>query len=220
MLDLPKSTQFNKRIPKQKFYENLTISPALKRIFIDQIKVIFWSNKIATSTVNLSPGKKVKEIEVFEIRLNQPELDEAVLKQIDREIPYHILFILRYENQYQAWIGYKEESGSGKAAFKVDRYYHTDWMVEEDLPVRLEGLDVDIVYENFVRQIGGALLQSNNTGETLKQSVEREEEIAKLKKQIDKLRGKIKREKQFNRQVQMNSELRKLKKQMEELVNG
>lgn len=29
MLGLPKNTEFNKRIPKQKFYENLTIMPAL-----------------------------------------------------------------------------------------------------------------------------------------------------------------------------------------------
>lgn len=31
MLGLPKSTEFNKRIPKQKFYDNLTVSPALKK---------------------------------------------------------------------------------------------------------------------------------------------------------------------------------------------
>ena len=102
MLALPKSTEFNKRIPKQKFYDNLNVSPALKRSFIDQIKVIYWVNKIAASTVNLAEGKDVTEIEVFELRLNIPTLDEAVLKLIDREIPYHILFVLAYENQFQA----------------------------------------------------------------------------------------------------------------------
>ena len=34
MLGLPKTTEFNKRIPKQKFYENLEISPALKKLWI------------------------------------------------------------------------------------------------------------------------------------------------------------------------------------------
>ena len=47
MLELPRSTEFNKRIPKQKFYENLQITPALKKSFVDQIKVIHWKNKIA-----------------------------------------------------------------------------------------------------------------------------------------------------------------------------
>lgn len=31
MLGLPKTTEFNKRIPKQKFYDNLAVTPALKR---------------------------------------------------------------------------------------------------------------------------------------------------------------------------------------------
>ena len=78
MLGLPKSTEFNKRIPKQKFYDNLTVSPSLKRSFVDQIRIIYWANKIAPSTVNLAEGKAVTEIEVFLIRLNQDTLDENV----------------------------------------------------------------------------------------------------------------------------------------------
>lgn len=126
MLGLPKSTEFNKRIPKQKFYDNLNISPLLKRSFINQIKIVYWANKIAPATVNLAEGKNVTEIEVFLVRLNEKTLDENVLKQIDREIPYHILFVLEYDGIYKAVIGYKEAASSGKSAFKVDRYYQTD----------------------------------------------------------------------------------------------
>ena len=213
MLALPKSTEFNKRIPKQKFYDNLNVSPALKRSFIDQIKVIYWVNKIAASTVNLAEGKDVTEIEVFELRLNIPTLDEAVLKLIDREIPYHILFVLAYENQFQAWIGYKEAAGSGTAAFKVNKYYHTEWMLEDELPIKLEGLNIKTVYENFVRQIAGEALQSSQT-ESLKESVERDEQAEDLRKQIDKLQTKIRQEKQLNRQMQMNTELKDLTKRL------
>ena len=152
MLDLPVSTEFNKRIPKQKFYENIAVTPAMKKAFVEQIKIIYWRNKIATTTLNLAAGGQVMEIEVFEMRLSAPELDESVLRQIDREIPYHILFLLEYEGKYRAVIGYKE-AAAGKTAFKVDRYYSTDWLDEDDLPVHLEGLALDAVYENFVRQI-------------------------------------------------------------------
>lgn len=216
MLGLPKSTEFNRRIPKQKFYENLTVTPALKRSFIDQIKVIFWANKIAPTTVNIAAGKDVTEIEVFEVRLNTATLDEAVLKQIDREIPYHILFVLEYENKYQAWIGYKEASGSGSTAFKVNKYYHTDWMEEGELPIRIDGLNIDAVYENFVRQIAGNVLQGNQA-ESLKESVEREEKVEELRKQIIKFQGKIRKEKQLNRQMQLNQELKILKKKLEDI---
>ena len=215
MLELPKSTEFNKRIPKQKFYENLQITPALKKCFVDQIKVLHWRNKIAASTVNLAAGEKVTELEIFSIRLNDGTLDEAVLKQIDREIPYHILFLLEHEGKTQAWIGYKESSGSGTTAFKVNRYYHTEWMPPEDLPLKLEGLTIDAVYENFVRQIAGDTLASGAT-ETLKEAVDRSEKRAQLEKQIAALQGKIRKEKQLNAQIKLNAELKALKKELEE----
>lgn len=218
MLGLPKSTEFNKRIPKQKFYDNLTVSPALKRSFVDQIRIIYWANKIAPSTVNLAEGKNVTEIEVFHIRLNQKTLDENVLKQIDREIPYHILFVLEYDGKYRAVLGYKEAAGSGKAAFKVDRYYQTDWMPENKLPVYLDGLNMDAVYENFVRQIAGDALQTAKPQESLKESVERDNRREDLKKQIAKLQAKIRKEKQLNRQMEMNAELKRLRKELNTLV--
>ena len=99
MFGLPQSTEYGKRIPKQKFYDNLNVSPALKRVFVEQIKVIYWRNKIASSTLNIAAGEAVSELEVFEISLSQKNLDQSLLLQIDREIPYHILFILSFQGQ-------------------------------------------------------------------------------------------------------------------------
>lgn len=217
MLGLPKSTEFNKRIPKQKFYDNLTVSPTLKRSFVDQIRIIYWANKIAPSTLNLAEGKNVTEIEVFHIQLNQETLYENVLKQIDREIPYHILFVLEYDGKYKAVMGYKEAAGSGKASFKVDRYYQTEWLPETNLPVHLDGLNIDAVYENFVRQIAGDVLQAATPQESLKESVARDDRRDALQKQINKLQAKIRKEKQLNRQMEMNAELKKLRRELEKL---
>lgn len=218
MLGLPKTTEFNKRIPKQKFYENMDISPALKKIFVDQVRIIYWKNKIAASTTNLAAGTNVTELEVFEVRLNSPILDDSLLRQIDKEIPYHIMFLLEYQGKYQAWIGYKEAVSSGNKAFKVNGYYHTEWLAEDELPLKLEGLNVDAVYENFVRQIAGNKLNTQTDGESLKESVARDEHRQALQKQIASLQIKIRREKQLNKQMKMNTELKKLKKEMEELI--
>ena len=215
MIGLPKTTEFNKRIPKQKFYENMDISPALKRIFTEQVKTIYWRNKIAASTINLAGGNDVTEIEVFEIRLNSKELDDAFLRQIDREIPYHILFLLEYGGKYQARIGYKETLLSGKNAFKVNAYYQTEWMDEDNLPLKLEGLSIEAVYENFVRQVAGDRLKAKENSESLKKSVTRDEEKQSLQKQIDNLKAKIRKEAQLNRQMEMNSELKELVKKLE-----
>ena len=215
MIGLPKTTEFNKRIPKQKFYENMDISPVLKKVFVEQVKSIYWRNKIAASTTNLAAGNDVTELEVFEVRLSSPVLDDSLLRQIDKEIPYHILFLLEYQGKYQAWIGYKEAATSGNKAYKVNGYYHTEWLVEDELPLKLEGLSVDAVYENFVRQIAGDKLKTESAGESLKESVARDEQKQQLQKQITTLQAKIRKEKQLNKQMQMNTELKKLKKELE-----
>lgn len=219
MLGLPKTTEFNKRIPKQKFYENINVTPALRRIFVDQIKVVYWRNKIAPSTINLEASNDVTEIEVFEVKLNRVPLDVSVLRQMDKEIPYHIIFLLEYEGKYQAWTAYKEKAGSGPNAFKVDTYYHTDWRLEDQLGLKLEGLNMDAVYENYVRQIAGDALNATVTGESesLKESVERSKQVQLLQKQIDTLQKKIRKEKQLNRQMEMNAELKCLRKEISEL---
>ena len=212
MLGLPRSTEFNKRIPKQKFYENLPVTPAIKKTFTEQIKIIYWRNKLAATTLNIAPGEQVTEIEVFEVRLNAEDLDENVLRLIDREIPYHILFLLEYDGKYKAVMGYKEAAGSGKAAFKVDRYYHTDWLAEEDLPLHLEGLTIDAVYENLIRQIAGDRLTGGEST-TLKESVEQQKQREQLEKQIAALEAKIKAEKQPKKKFELVQKLRRLQAQ-------
>ena len=208
MLGFPQTTEFNKRIPKQKFYENIEVSPALKRAFVEQIKLIYWRNKLAESTLNISPGQAVKEIEVIEIKLAQPQLDEAVLRQIDKEIPYHILFILSCGNKVQAWTGYKEASESGKAAFKVNRYYHTDWMLEDELTLEIDGLNLDAVWDNFIIQVGGVELEQGNS---LDEQIAVDERREKLIKEIEKLEKQARNEKQPNKKFELAQRIKKLK---------
>lgn len=217
MLGFPQTTEFNKRIPKQKFYENMDITPALKKVFVEQVKYVYWRNKLAASTVNLPAGGNVTEIEVFELRLNAPLDDDMLLRQIDKVIPYHILFLLQYDGKGQAWIGYKEAVSNGNNHFKVNGYYHTEWLPEEKIELKLQGLDLDAVYENFVRQIAGEKLMPAVAGESLQESVVRDEQRQRLQKQIAALQSKIRKEKQLNRQMQMNAELKLLKRKLEVL---
>ena len=110
MFGLPKTTDFNKKIPKQKFYEKLEITPALKRVFVELIKAVYWTNKIAASTTNLAVGKYVSEIEIFKVELSSDNLDLSALQLIDKAIPYHNVFILSYDGKCQALASYKTNS--------------------------------------------------------------------------------------------------------------
>lgn len=208
MLNLPQTTEFNKRVPKQKFYEHLAVNAKIKSLFAAQIKTIYWRNKIAASTLNISAGVTLPELEVFEVKLNTPDISETVLRQIDLAIPYYILFLLEYDGKYKAAISFKEVTENKN--IKVNNYYYTNWLDEQELPLKIEGLNIDTVYENFVRQIAGQSLEKQeNTN--LKQSIAKADEKAKLQKQIAALENKIRKEKQFNKKVELNMELKKLK---------
>ena len=219
MMNFPKTTEFNRRIPKQKFYSHLSVYPQIRKIFVEQILAINWISKLAPTTLNIKSGERVTEIEVFHLLLNQKGLDERVLQLIDKEIPYHILFELEYEGQIQVWIGYKEESQTRAETFKVNRYYHTDWLTKDKIHFEIDGLNMDALYEGFIKQIAGDNL-TINVNESVGTAILRTEEKEKLDKKISALEKKLYREKQFNRQVQLNAELKALRNKLEELDNG
>lgn len=210
MLEFPKTTAFGRHFPKQKFYENLDVSPEVKRLFVEQVRLITWANKLSPETMNIAPGQMVQEIEVFRMTLQGAELNQQVLSLMDKQIPYHILFLLeRPDGSACLHITYKEASQSGSNAFQLKQSYHTDWMRPEDLSLNLTALDMDSLYESIVRQIAGDAIAVHQ-GESLKEAVEQTQQREKLEKQIAQLKVKIKKEKQLGRQMELRREIMRL----------
>ena len=199
----PEKTVFDKAIPKAKFYEKLPVSPMVKRAFVNEIAQIVWRNKFSPETLNVRPGSRVSELEVLEIELKRGELNEAVLKAIDRGIPYQLLFLLKRGDEYQACMGYKETEGSA-----VKEYFRTDWLTFEDLPLRIAGLTLDEVCDNFIRQIHGEL-PTEEPGD-LKTDLAAAREREKFRKRIAQLESKLLHEKQFKKQLEIRAEIKRL----------
>jgi hypothetical protein len=202
MLGLPRSTEVNRRIAKEKLYANATLNPAVRDAIKDRIEAVFWRNKLADGTFNAGKGETVTELQVFEIQLRQKGLDRRVLSAIAGAIPYKILFVLTFESEAQAWI---EASGT---------FYNTDWLSFDSMKFQFSGLNLDAVYENLARQIAGGRLEGEDD---IAEAVERDRQRQKLERDIAALEKKLLREKQFNRQVVMNGELKRLRKELEGL---
>ena len=209
-MSFPNQTLVQKRIPKQKFYDNLDISPALKKSFVEQIQAVYWRNKLAPSTINLMPGERVTELEVFEIELSAQELDEAVLRQIDTQIPYHILFVLTHGDKAKLVVSYKEAS-EGKNTFKVNRYFSTPWVNREDAAIQLKGLDLDTVLDNIIKDIGNIQIEDGNT---LGQQIEIDAQRDKLEKEIARLEKLARKEAQPRRKYGLVQKINLLRKKM------
>lgn len=213
MLDFPDNTEFNKRIPKHTLYEKLSCSPAIKKVFQEQVQDVWWLNKLTGPLIKVASGKQVSEIEVIKVQIASDPLDTEILRQIDRQIPYHILFLLEHDGHYQAVMGYKEIDENGTIPV-LDRYFKTGWMNEKDLPLKIEGDSLDDIYENFVRQIAGDSL-GRKENSSLKDSIEEQKQNEMLCKKIAALEAKIKKEKQPRKKFWLVQELRKLKETRE-----
>jgi len=200
MLGLPRSTQVNRRVAKEKLYQNAALSPQTREMIKDQIESVFWRNKLADSTMAISAGETIAEIQIFEIQLRQRELDKRVLPAIAKAIPYKILFILVFGDEAQVWI---EASGT---------FYNTDWQPLGGFMLRFDGLNLDAVYENLARQISGGRL---GTDGDIEEAVDRDKQRQKLERDIAVLEKKLLREKQFNKQVELNDELKQKRAELE-----
>ena len=201
-----------RQIAKKRFLQELSLGSPARRSLDDDVHAIYWTASLKEASLHLPPGKEVTEIEVFTLALRQPRIDEALLTAIDRVIPYHILYLLTYEGRTQAWISYKETAQANEA-FRVEKYYHTDWQAAEELPLALRGTSLDEVYENLVRAIAGERLRLQ--GGSLRTAVQEDEQRAAIEKEIAALTKKRNREKQLNRKMELNARIKKLRRALQ-----
>lgn len=211
MLKFPEKTYCNRKLPKKVFYEHLPMTPKLERAFVDGIAGIRLRNVLSPDTMNIAKSEGFAEIGVIEIALKTYPLDEYVLEVVDRVLPFYALYLIEYKGKYQAYIGYKE-----KTAAKVSRYFHSERVDFDALPLSVEGKSVEEIYSNFVVQVSGGAL-APETPEDLKQAVEHNLEMQKLEEQIAALAKKIRTEKQFNRQIELSNQKRELERLLKEI---
>ncbi len=213
MIQLPETTYYGKRMPKEKFYSHLEVSATVKRSFIDDVDSFVWLNKLSASTLNVKAGDKVKEMALFEVCLKREEYDPTLFEFIDRNVPVYVVYLLRFEGNVQLLASYKEPSGNKSGTFRVVESFASDWMPENDIDLFVDGLNLDSIYENFIRQIAGSKLKSASS-ENLVVDIEAEQRRAKIERQIAQLEAKRRKEKQFNRQMGLSVEIKKLREML------
>lgn len=211
MITFPEHAKVGRIVAKENFYGKT--DTATKSLFQSEIARITWEYKLAPETINI-PAKKWSEIQVFRINLKNSEVPIKVLKVIDSAIPYPILFLIDKGTVEKAVISYKEQSQKDKNFVKVDTYFSTGWNDPKLDEIKVDGLDIDTVFSNFVRQIAGDKLtfaKSTDAPKTIKEDVEKLKEREKIQKQIDVLTRKINAEPSLGKKQELAEERYKLK---------
>ena len=86
-------------------------------------------------------------------------------------------------------------------------------IINENGVNRLINEDLDAVYNNFIEQIAEGRIEVAEE-QTMKEAVEKSVANEKLQRKITQLESKIKKEPQFNRQLELKKELKILKEQL------
>ena len=81
------------------------------------------------------------------------------------------------------------------------------------MPLHLEGLTLDAVYEHFIRQIAGNNLSAGEEV-TLKERIEQQKQREHLEKQIATLEARIRKEKQPKKKFELARELKKIQESL------
>lgn len=238
LFDYPKSAAFGRVLPKTKIYEHAGANTVLKDLFVRQVDQIIWRYKLAPETINLSATKSVSEIQILEISLKTGKLDESVQRAIDKAIPFPLIFELTHGGKRKAMAAYKRPNEADSAKWVISEYFATGWVanaaVRMPLPLALNlGALYDAILSAILGDQNSARSSNGNLGEAPQttfdhgQSVTREpmavriermEAIRAKTREIDRIKARLAREKQFNKRVAINAELRVAKQGLDQFM--
>lgn len=217
----PDKAYYGKKIAKEKIYQFGSITSSLKKKFVQQIDRIVWQYKLAPETINIPASKNLTEIQVIDIQLKMDaatDLDETLLTAIDRAISMPLYYRIFAGEQIRFCMAFKRPSEADSRKQVVGSYFATAWSkasrtlsAAQPLPV---ALNMQKLYEYLLRSV---IAQPARTGESLAEQVTRLVKVRHLTHSLEGLNGQLVREKQFNRQIDINREINKLRAQLQAL---
>ena len=140
MIAFPAATAVHRRLPKEAFYQHLSLTKILKEKFVSDVDRIAVENSLTKENLNLSSDAEIKEIMLLSISLKKREFDGKVIEAIARQNPHKLVFLLCFEEQQQLAVYYK-------------KLYRTLWMKQDEVALKLQGDSLDEIWDSFLEQI-------------------------------------------------------------------
>ena len=220
----PQQAKVDRLIPKNKFYEQGKANTKIEQLFVNQVENIRWAYKLASSTIHLQDQEDLKEIQIFRVKSRVEDLDVSILSFIDKLILTPIIFEVVYQDKVKVVATYKRLNQADKTKAVIGQYYASEWLEDHDrieLPLYLKLADL---YEHFIAQIlpiaSSKDQENNDESVSIELQLQKAQQLENLQKQLDKLKSKLRTEKQFNRKVELNNQIRLLGAQLDKLRNN
>lgn len=235
LYEWPRAAAFGRVIPKNKIYEHAGANTALKDLFVREVDQIVWSHKLAPETINLAATKSVAEVQVFRITARTAALDHEVLRAIDKAISFPLIFEVVHGGRVRLAATYKRPSEANSTRWVVGDYFQGEWLPEDGsrapLPV---ALNMGALYERLLEplvtgqtnRLAPGVVEAVNSDSAAEKPVSLEERIALAEaikaqlREVERIKARMAREKQFNKRMAINAELRAAKQEFERLTAG
>ncbi len=235
-MDIPKNCEVGNTIFKKLFLENAKLSKADKDIFIKNIDKIKWDYSLKTDNINIKSykddDKEYTEIEFITIKLRSPGKTKRIAEIIMRTIPYPMILTFENSNEICLFTGHLRINQADTSKNTIDEFIFTDWIDLDNLDendialfedLKLKNLNFtnflmfyNCIIENIIRYNVSKI--SNITSDLgIYELKDIYDKINNINNQIELIKGKIKKETQFNRILKMNIEINGLKDEREKL---
>ena len=199
MYGLPLSTERKQQLPKKAIYAKFDLKPAQRDSFDADIARIDIIAVVSPVTVPaLCDGDTVKEFYVLAVQIKHKEYNTKNIMLLTKLIKQKMVFALQYENQVQF------------AIFHT-KLFTTAWQPTEGARLPFEGLNLDSVWENIVKEIGQIDIENDKT---LTEQIATDDRHAKLLAQIETLERKMVNEKQPRRKREYFEQIKKIKQEI------
>lgn len=200
MLGLPKSTELHKMLPKKAIYAKFQMNTAAKEKIDSDISRITIVNEVTPDKLNVTAGNEVKSFFVMYVLLKKKDFNDKNIITISKLIPQNMLLVLEFDGLFKL------------ATYHI-KLMQTEWKQLEELSIKLDGLNLDKIWENIIIQIGNVEVSEGNT---LDEQIVIDEKKQKLLKEIELLEKKARAERQSKKKFELVQKIKKLKNELRE----
>lgn len=215
MFAFPPKSAFGQVVAKSRILAHVQTTRRIRDLFTSQLSEIRWAHKLSPETIHIPDRPEVPEIEIFDLKLKTPDLDDAVLSAIDRAMPRPILYRIFSEKGVAYSAAFKRPSEADSEQWVVGARFTSEF-AEPETP--LPPLPAVLHLGHLYAAIFAPLLPlPGRKGEPLADHVDRCSGFLVLSRKANQLTARIRREKQFNRKVALNQELKPLQAELRAL---
>ena len=208
MYGLPQSTECKKQLPKKAIFAKFDLKPPQRESFDADIARIDIVAAVSPLTVPaLAVGEEVKEFYVLAVQMKRKEYDSKNIALLTKLIPQKMVLSLHYGDEVQLAIYHTKVITSAWHNVILNETACSEESQRKQL-LTLQGLTLDVVWENIVKSIGRIDVASGNT---LTEQIAANDQRAKLLAQIATLERKMAIEKQPRRKREYFEQIKKLK---------